>query len=187
MNIDVSSYSTLSSRKGLSGLVSGLDTEDLIEQMTAVTRQKITTQLQKQQIAIWKRDAYREISTKLTDFNNKYFSYTNPSTNILSSKFFNTSTVNSSSSYVKVTGTSTNTESVKIKNISQLASKASFTSNHQVSNELIQSGSISETWKDNTLAGNALSIGYGGKTYNLSLRKIFISTAITVTQKTPKP
>ncbi len=173
MNIDVSSYSTLSSRKGLSGLVSGLDTEDLIEQMTAVTRQKITTQLQKQQIAIWKRDAYREISTKLTDFNNKYFSYTNPSTNILSSKFFNTSTVNSSSSYVKVTGTSTNTESVKIKNISQLASKASFTSNHQVSNELIQSGSISETWKDNTLAGNALSIGYGGKTYNLSLAKDF--------------
>lgn len=173
MNINVSSYSTLSSRKGLSGLVSGLDTEELIEQMTAVTRQKITTQLQKQQIAIWKRDAYRAISTKLTDFNNKYFSYTNASTNILSSKFFNTSTVNSSSSYVKVTGTSTNTEGVKIKNISQLATKASFTSNHQVSNELMQSGSISETWKDTSLAGNSLTIGYGGKTYSLSLAKDF--------------
>lgn len=173
MNIDIDSYSTLSTRKGIGGLVSGLDTNELVEQLTSVTRQKITTQLQQQQVAIWKRDAYREISTKLTDFNNKYFSYTNSSTNILSSKFFNSSTITSSSSYVNISGTSTNAENVKIKNISQLASKASFTSSHQVSEELIQSGSIAETWKDNTLAGSSLSISYGGKTYDLSLAKDF--------------
>lgn len=173
MNISVDSYSTLSSRKGTGGLISGLDTTTLVQQLTSGTRQKITTQLQQQQIAIWKRDAYRAISTKLTDFNNKYFSYSNTSTNILSSSFFNSSTITSSSSYVTATGNSATAANVKIKNISQLATKASFTSNHQVSEELIQSGTIYESWKDNSLAGNSMAISYGGKTYSVSLSNNF--------------
>lgn len=173
MSMSVGSYSSLSSKKGLAGLVSGLDTNEIIEQMTSGTRQKITSQLQKQQIAIWKRDAYRGVSKQLTDFNNKYFSYTNSKNNILRSNFFDASSVNCSSDYVKVSGNSANAKKVVIENISQLATTSSFSSTHKVSNEKIQSGTIYESWKDNTVAGTSMTISYGGKNHTISINSDF--------------
>lgn len=76
--------------KGMGGLMSGLDTDDLVNQMTAATRNKINKQYQAKQKLLYKQEAYREISSKLLAFNNKYFSYSSGSkTNILSPKFLN--------------------------------------------------------------------------------------------------
>ncbi len=52
----------------ISGLVSGLDTETLIENMTAGTRSKIAKQKQKSQLLQWKMDAMRSISNLLVSF-----------------------------------------------------------------------------------------------------------------------
>ena len=144
-SMSVSAYSTLAKRTGLSGLVSGLETEDIIEQYTSATRNRITSQLQKRQQEIWKQEMYQEITKKMQDFHTKYFSYSS-STNILSSKFFDVSNITSSSSNVKATGDSDAVQNMQIKNIKSLASASSFTSSHRLSDRSMVTGEILSNW-----------------------------------------
>src|SRR5690554_6788771 len=75
--------------KGFGGLMSGLDTDELVKQMTAVTRNKINRQYQAKQKLLYRQEAYREVSKKLLAFSDKYFSFAAGSkTNILSPSFF---------------------------------------------------------------------------------------------------
>ena len=78
--------------KGMGGLVSGLDTDELVKGMTASTRSRITLKTQQKQILAWKTEAFRSISSKLTALSNKYFSFASES-NMLSSKFFTSSQI----------------------------------------------------------------------------------------------
>lgn len=175
MSMSVSAYSSLSGRKGTGGLASGLDTQELIKQMTAGTTNKITSKLQQRQIAIWKRDAYREVSSKLVAFSNKYFSYTNSASksNILSREFFNVSKITSSSSNVVLTGDSNIAKNIQIQEIKELASTAGFTSGHQVSSQKLESGLIHSTWTENSIKGAEIKISYGGKTHSVQLDSNF--------------
>ena len=50
MSININSYSSIPGRRGVSGLMSGLDTDDLVQQLTMGTRAKISKQLQNRQI-----------------------------------------------------------------------------------------------------------------------------------------
>ncbi|HCS12164.1 MAG TPA: hypothetical protein DIV40_12000, partial [Clostridiales bacterium] len=45
--------------KGMGGLMSGLDTDELVNQMTAGTRNKINRQYQAKQKLLYKQEAYR--------------------------------------------------------------------------------------------------------------------------------
>ena len=74
----VSSSSTFSTSAatsyGMSGLISGLDTEGMVEQMLSGTQNKIDQQnAQKQQI-IWKQEIYRELISDINGFKNSFFS-----------------------------------------------------------------------------------------------------------------
>ncbi len=71
-----------------SGMNSGLDTEALVEAMTASTKLKITKQERKSITLKWKQEAYRDIITKLTDFQNKYLDILNSKTNLKSKATF---------------------------------------------------------------------------------------------------
>ena len=173
MSININSYSGISTRKGISGLMSGLDTDDIVKQLTYATRSKITKQLQDKQILEWKQSAYQNISKELTGFYNKYFQFSSGSNSIMNDKFFDTGSVTSSSSKVNVSGNSANIENVIIKDIQQLASKTGFTSSHKVSKHELSSGTIYDSWENNTIAGNSLSISYGGKSYNINVSKDF--------------
>ncbi|MDF2617275.1 MAG: fliD [Sedimentibacter sp.] len=89
-----------SSSKGFGGLVSGLDTDDLVNQMLAGTKSRINKQYQSKQRLLYRQEAYRDISSKLVSFNNTYFSYSSgSSTNILNSKFFESYKYTSSMKY----------------------------------------------------------------------------------------
>ena len=81
------SSSIFNSSNRITGLASGLDTDALIESMTAATRSKIAKQKQDKQLLQWQMDDYRSISSKLIDFQNKYLSYSSE-TNLRSSSFF---------------------------------------------------------------------------------------------------
>ncbi|NLJ59044.1 MAG: flagellar hook-associated protein 2, partial [Tissierellia bacterium] len=117
----MSIYGT-SINKGIGGLLSGLDTDDLVEQLTSGTRNKINRQYQAKQQLLYKQEAYREISSKLISFNNKYFSYSSGSiNNILSPRFFESYTFNSTSNYVNVTGRAENIKNLTINNIKSVA------------------------------------------------------------------
>lgn len=78
---------TATSSKRMSGLVSGLDTDTLVKQLTSGTQSKINKQMQNKQIALWRQQSYREVTKALTEFKSKYFSSSNSSNSILSSDF----------------------------------------------------------------------------------------------------
>lgn len=162
-----------STNKGMGGLLSGLDTDDLVTQMTAATRNKINRQYQAKQKLLYRQEAYREVSTKLLAFSNKYLSYsTGSKTNILSSGFFDAYTYKSSSSYVNISGNADSIKNFQIDSIDSVASAASFASGRKVSGESI---STYDKIPDeiSRLAGETFSVTYDGKTYNLSISKDF--------------
>ena len=69
-----------SSRNRMAGLISGLETEDLVKAMTANTKNRINSKQQKLQTLQWKQDGYRSIISKISDFKNKYLDMTSSST-----------------------------------------------------------------------------------------------------------
>ena len=92
-NINSNYFSVAAStNKGLSGLISGLDTESMVKQMMAATQKKIDNQLAAKQRLIWKQDLYRSVITSINNLRNKYFNPAfdaSPLNNLASSKFFN--------------------------------------------------------------------------------------------------
>lgn len=169
-----------STSKGFGGLVSGLDTDDLVNQMLAGTKSKINKQYQSKQRLLYRQEAYREISSKLVSFNNTYFSYSSgSSTNILSSKFFESYKYTSSSKYVNVTGNADNISNFSINEISSVATSASFTSNKQVTSGSFESETLGTY--TSSLAGATMTLEYDGKSYNLQLDKGFGNGEVSVT------
>jgi flagellar hook-associated protein 2 len=143
--------------------------------MTAGSRNKINRQYQAKQKLLYKQEAYREISTKLISFSNKYFSYSSGSKdNILSPGFFQSYTYKSSSEYVNVTGNAENIQNFSINNITSVARAANFASNKRVSSDTITSAGLTDY--TSTLAGGTMTIEHEGKSYNLSIDKGFGNT-----------
>jgi flagellar hook-associated protein 2 len=164
--------------KGVGGLLSGLDTDDLVKQMTAATRNKINRQYQAKQKLLYKQEAYREISQKLLSFSDKYFSYSSGSkTNILSPSFFEANTFKSSSNYVSVTGNADSISNFQINSISKVAKASTYTTG-QVSSPSFSSDVIPSYMS--SLAGDTMTIEYEGKKYNLSFGKDFKYTGDTL-------
>lgn len=128
------------SSKGFSGLASGLDTENMVKQMLANTQSKIDKQSALKQQTQWKQDTYRDIISTFHSFQNKFFNYLSPKTNLLSASFYSTKSVSSSSSAVKVSalGDILN-NSLTIDSVSQLATATRETGLNPVSTSPILS------------------------------------------------
>lgn len=161
-----------STNKGIGGLMSGLDTDELVEQLASATKNKINRQYQAKQKLLYRQEAYREISSKLLKFSDKYFSYSSGSkTNILSPKFFEAYTFKSSSNYVSVTGNAENIKNFEINSITSVATAASFTSNHKVSSGVVKSEEI--TNYVSSLAGETMTFEYKEKSYSITIDSNF--------------
>jgi flagellar capping protein FliD len=150
-------------------LVSGLDTDSIIQKLVSGTQSKIDRQKQLEQAAEWKQEAYRDIITQLQTFTSTYFSYTNSANNLLSSTFFDITSLVSSSPLVKASGSSDSAQNMVIQSISSLASKASYTSSQRVSNETITSGEIQTEWTKSSVGGKSLKLTYDGATYTIRM------------------
>ena len=170
-----SSLNSTSSIRGYGGLASGLDRDSLIEGMTYATRSKIAAQKQKKETISWTQEAMRGITSKVYEFSNKYMSYAS-SSNLLGSKLFSRSQVTAlgtHSNLVSVTGSSVSADTISILGVKSLAQNAQMTTNDTVSDQLLQTGSISndlssETWAD-MISGESLFIKYGTKSYSVTL------------------
>lgn len=173
MFYSVNSYSSISSRKGVGGLMSGLDTDELVKNMTIGTRTKIATQLQKKQLAQWKQEAYRGITDTINSFKRKWFSSSSSTSNILDSNFFNSKKITSSSEYVKISGKTEAAENLVIKDIMQTAETAAFTSSKKVSSGVIRSGEIAENWPQSNINGESIKIVMGTKQHTISIGSNF--------------
>lgn len=168
------SSSIYGQRNVLSGLASGMDTESMIENMTQATRLKIAQQKQKKQLLEWKQTAYQGISSQLIEFSKKYTSYSS-STNLLSSAFFDQSTITTTgknSDFISATGKTSS--DVVINGVKQLATSASW-ARKDVSDGLgiisSEGFSIAEDAQTeiSRLNGATFTFTYSNKEYTISL------------------
>ncbi len=164
---------TSTSSKRLSGLISGLDTDTLVQQMSSGIQSKIDKQMQNKQIALWRQQSYRQATSALTEFKNKYFSTSSNTSNILSPSFFNCTSIKNTSPCLNVTGNATAAKNMAVTKISHLAKQASISSTHKVSNEKITTGIISENWAESKISNASMTITYGGKDYAVELSNNF--------------
>ena len=159
--------------KGFGGLMSGLDTDELVKQMTAATRNKINRQYQAKQKLLYRQEAYREVSKKLLAFSDKYFSFAAGSkTNILSPSFFASNTFKSSSNYVNVTGNAENIKNFTINSITSVASSSTLVSSQTVSSGEFKTNVI-PSYIASPLAGEKMTLEIDGNSYDIKFDNEF--------------
>ena len=113
----------------MSGLVSGLDTEALVKQMSALSKSRLNAQQQKLDLLQWKQEAYRKSTSSITSFRDSYFNLLKPDTNLGSSNVFSTRKYTSSNEDLKViAGNNAAEGKYDISNIIQKADTAEITS-----------------------------------------------------------
>ncbi|MGB3367029.1 MAG: flagellar filament capping protein FliD [Acidaminobacteraceae bacterium] len=131
----------------LTGLVSGLDTDKLIKDLTQTDQLRIDNAKGEKQILSWRQEAYREITTIMDGFKSEHFDLLNPKTNITSKTMFSEFSSSITASGAEVTavtatgGTSIVDLTHTITSISQLATSDKYTSSDLGFNEIL-SGSF---------------------------------------------
>lgn len=164
----VSSSSSISSAlgvtgKGIGGLATGLNTDELVAALTSGTKGKIAKQGQQKQLLNWKMTAYRNMTSALNAFQTKFLKLstsTSSNTNITSSKFFNTYKATSSSDKVSVSATSgAVTGNFTINEVTKLAESESFTSKNKMSTTLsLDIDPTKNTYSCSTFDGQTLKL-----------------------------
>ena len=157
------SYSTSSATsKGMSGLVSNMDTESMVESLLSGTQSKIDKQTQLKQTTTWKQEFYRQIITDINTFQSTFFSSTS-STNLMSASFFNAMSAVTKSEAVSVTATSSAAVGKTEIQVGQLATATKLQSGGTVSGTLTSTLDLSAL--DRTVV---FTTGSGDVTVNLS-------------------
>ena len=100
-----SSTSSLTAKTGIGGLVSGMDTDSLVESLTTGTRTKITKEEAKVTKMEWKQTAYRDVTKALKEFQSKYLDVLS-SKNMRSDRLFSTVAASTTSSNITAKATS---------------------------------------------------------------------------------
>lgn len=116
-----------SSSHGLSGLMSGMDTQAMVDAMLKGTQTKIDTAQAKKTQLTYKQDMYRSIGLKLNALKDSFFSPAKGGpTNLFSTDFFRTMQAAITSNAFRVTADSTaSTGNTKVDYIKQLAKASS--------------------------------------------------------------
>lgn len=97
--------SMYSSLLRFSGMASGLDTDSIIKSMMSIERLPLDKLYQKKQLAEWKRDDYRNITSLLKSFQDEFFNVLKPTSNMRSQSIYQKFTAESTnSSVVTATG-----------------------------------------------------------------------------------
>lgn len=147
MNVNSSNYSSMSAsaNKGISGLMSGMDTESMVEKMLSGTQGKIDKQEQLKQQLKWKQTIYQDVTKSINSFYSKYFDTGFGSTltnNFAKTSFFDAmiSTVKSGDA-VKVLGSSSSALTADMRlAVKQLATAAKLESTTAMSRDQKISG-----------------------------------------------
>ena len=112
----------------ISGLASGLDTEELISGVVQSYQQKIQSLNQKNTKLQWQQEAYQSISDKLVEFYRNYSSYVYSNTNLASSSFFDKAVITTTNGLNKdlVSASGKTSSDVIINAVNKLASAARY-------------------------------------------------------------
>ena len=187
-----SGSSTLSGINGVGGLATGIDTDSLVASLTQTEQTKIDKQNQQITKLEWQQAAYREIITKMQDFQNKYLSSTSK-TDITRSSTFNTITGKSSSEAVSiVTNAESYSASFSVDRVEQLAAgmkiKSASASGNIIGSVNLTGLLLADNYADpdniedtvvGKLAGKSLSFTLDGTTKVVSFDQDFVSDFYT--------
>ena len=176
-----STTSPLSAKTGMAGLVSGLDTDALVESLTSSSRSKIAKKQQSVQKMEWKQSAYRNVSKALKEFQSKYLDVLSK-TNFRSESLYNTVKASTASTKISVTATSAAAAgSIEISNITQLATSQTVTGFAGASKPLTGNAAttnISGLLSDITpTASKSFLMKLDGKVRTITLDSTFVTEA----------
>lgn len=162
------------SAKGFSGLVSGMNTEEVVEKMTLNIQNRIDRISKEETKNTWKQEAYREVINSVTSFQEKYFSYSNPETNLLRTGLYhNLKRTPKGANADKVRVTSNNGKgeaNFEVSSITQLAKRASYVGSTGIDSSTITTGKLN--FNDitvNLVADKAIEVMYDGKRYMVDI------------------
>ncbi len=173
MAISATSSSSGYKVNAIAGMNSGLDTEAIVDAMTANIQAKIDANKQDTQVLQWKQDAYRDIITDFEEFYDEYFRYSSSDKSVTNAGFFDESYCNASTSGVTVSGNTDAMDMVVVEGGSvQLATKSSITTSHQI--QLGDLTSEIDFTNLRSLAGKSITVNYNGqsKTINFDETKV---------------
>lgn len=178
-----SSTSPLMAKTGMAGLVSGLDTDSLVESLTSSNRGKIEKQQQNIQRLEWKQESYRNISKALKEFQSKYLDVLS-ATNFRSASLYNTIKASTTSSKLSVSATSgAAAGTIKIANVNQLATSQTISGDSGVSNPLTGNVDVTNSGLLDGISGDvskSFLLKLDGKVRTVTLDSAFVDDVNTV-------
>lgn len=168
----------------ISGLASGMDTEELISGVVQSYQQKIQSLQKKNTKLQWQQESIQSISDKLVEFDRNYSSYVYSDTNLMSSSFFNNA-VNTSTNgtYADLVSASGKTSSSVVLNaVTQLATAARYTVSGShlsgVTDGIVTGGDLSNLagMEDFSKLSGSLTLNYGDRTVSIDFgeRELFV-------------
>lgn len=113
----------------LTGMASGLDTDQMVKDLMKVERMKLDRVLQNKELAVWRQEKYKEITQKLQELQSSFFDVTNPTKNLRSTSMFGQFTSKIQSNGADVTAVSASgtanlkNANITIDEITKLATK----------------------------------------------------------------
>lgn len=168
----------------ISGLASGLDTEELISGVVQSYQQKIQSLQNKNTKLQWQQEAYQSISDKLVEFYRNYSSYVYSNTNLASSSFFNNAVVTTTNGTYSnlVTASGKTSSDITLNAVKQLATTARYTvsGNHLsgVENGTVTGGTMQNLASNVDLSNlsGSLTLNYGDSTVSIDFgeRELFV-------------
>ncbi|SHI54836.1 flagellar filament capping protein FliD [Propionispora hippei] len=160
--------STVNGTTRVTGLSSGIDVDSIVTQLVTAEKEKSLYKMQKkEQLAEWKQEDYRTITSDIQDFADKYFNVTS-SSSLLSTKNFNQYTVTSSSSAVTASYTSEASAGTHTVTVSQLATKETMQSTASLSKDVQGDSAVNFS----SLSGKSISLAVDGTSYGVDLSNV---------------
>lgn len=151
--------------RGFGGMVSGIDRDSIIEQMSLAS----TTKIQNQKNAItsltWKQEAYRGVIDQILELQENYLSYA-AKNNITDPGLFSKNVITAKgdekiTKYITATGSSDLLDIMSVRGVESLATSASIQSGTKATGA-IEANGFDQTYYTSTLMGTGLNFGYYG-------------------------
>lgn len=160
----------------ISGMVSNMDTDQMVKDLMRAERVKVDTVKQSRQWVQWQQDAFREVTRKAQDFQSKFFDVLNPSNNMKSASFFSKFTYDVKSGGVDNTALSVTASAdatslnVTVDAIKQLATKDTLVGDStKIRGVYSQSITDYAAFKGSVASGLSVSLSVNGSVKTIAL------------------
>ena len=148
----------------ITGLASGLDTDQIVKDLMTVERIPLARLEQQKQLAEWRQERYREFTNLLRAFKDKFFDITKRTSYLLSENSFKAvSVISDSDEYVTASANASALEGSHVVKVIQLATADKAVSDGSVTKDI--SGFVSNF----SLSGKTIKVTLDGVTRTIHL------------------